>query len=47
MAELAGPATGAALRWVSASLTARSLAADLHDSASRMGDLVTAIKSYA
>ena len=47
VAELAGPATGAALRWVAASLTARSLAADLHDSASRMGDLVTAIKSYA
>jgi signal transduction histidine kinase len=47
MAELAGPATGAALRWVAASLTARTLAADLHDSASRMGDLVTAIKSYA
>jgi signal transduction histidine kinase len=32
---------------VAASLTARSLAADVHDSASRMGDLVTAIKSYA
>ena len=47
VAALAGPATGAALRWVAASLTARSLAADLHDSASRMGDLVTAIKSYA
>jgi signal transduction histidine kinase len=47
VAEIAGPATGAALRWVAASLTARSLAADLHDSASRMGDLVTAIKSYA
>jgi len=47
VSALAGPATGAALRWVAASLTARSLAADLHDSASRMGDLVTAIKSYA
>jgi signal transduction histidine kinase len=45
--ELAGPATGAALRWVAASLTARSLAADLLDSASRMGDLVGAIKAYA
>lgn len=43
----AGSATGAAVRWVAASLTARALAADLHDSASRMGDLVTAIKSYA
>ena len=47
LSELAGSATGAAVRWVSASLTARALAADLHDSASRMGDLVTAIKSYA
>jgi len=45
--ELAGPATGAALRWVAASLTARNLAADLLDSASRMGDLVGAIKAYA
>jgi signal transduction histidine kinase len=45
--ELAGPATGAALRWVAASLTARNLAADLLDSASRMGDLVKAIKAYA
>jgi signal transduction histidine kinase len=45
--ELAGPATGAALRWVAASLTARGLAADLQDSASRMADLVKAIKAYA
>jgi signal transduction histidine kinase len=45
--DVAGPATGAALRWVAASLTARGLASDLLDSASRMGDLVTAIKSYA
>ncbi len=45
--RLAGPATGSALRWVAASLTARNLAADLLDSASRMGDLVKAIKAYA
>ena len=45
--EVAGSATGAALRWVAASLTARGLAADLLDSASRMGDLVKAIKAYA
>jgi signal transduction histidine kinase len=45
--ELAGPAAGAALRWVAASLTARSLTTDLLDSASRMGDLVKAIKAYA
>ena len=47
VSELAGPATGAALRWVAASLTARGLAVDLLDSASRMGDLVKAIKAYA
>ena len=45
--DVAGPATGAALRWVAASVTARGLAADLLDSASRMGDLVKAIKAYA
>jgi signal transduction histidine kinase len=43
----AGAATAPALRWVAASLTARSLAADVHDSASRMSDLVGAIKAYA
>jgi signal transduction histidine kinase len=43
----AGSATAPALRWVAASLTARSLAADVHDSASRMSDLVGAVKSYA
>jgi signal transduction histidine kinase len=43
----AGAATAPALRWVAASLTARSLAADVHDSASRMSDLVGAVKSYA
>ncbi|HEX5898152.1 MAG TPA: ATP-binding protein [Solirubrobacteraceae bacterium] len=47
VSEFAGPATGAALRWVAASLTARGLAVDLLDSASRMGDLVKAIKAYA
>jgi signal transduction histidine kinase len=47
VSRLAGPATGAALRWVAASLTARNLAADLQDSATRMGDLVKAIKAYA
>jgi signal transduction histidine kinase len=47
VSEVAGPATGAAMRWVAASLTARGLAVDLLDSASRMGDLVKAIKAYA
>src|SRR5205085_9907307 len=45
--ELAGPATGAALRWVAASLTARGLAAELSDSAERMSRLVGAVKAYA
>lgn len=43
----AGPATDAALRWVAASLTARGLAAELHESTRRMSDLVGAVKSYA
>ena len=41
------PATGAAVEWVAASLTARTLAEELRDSAQRIGDLVGAIKSYA
>jgi signal transduction histidine kinase len=45
--ELAGPATGAALAWVAASLTARGLAGELSDSAARMSDLVKAVKTYA
>jgi signal transduction histidine kinase len=47
VSTLAGAATGPALRWVAASLTARGLAADLNDSASRMSDLVGAVKAYA
>jgi signal transduction histidine kinase len=47
VSTIASAATGPALRWVAASLTARGLAADLHDSASRMSDLVGAVKSYA
>jgi signal transduction histidine kinase len=45
--ELAGPATGAALAWVAASLTARGLAGELSDSAERMSNLVKAVKTYA
>ncbi|MEA2421865.1 MAG: hypothetical protein QOF55_964 [Thermoleophilaceae bacterium] len=45
--ELAGPAAGAVLAWVAASLTARGLAAELSDSAERMSQLVGAVKSYA
>jgi signal transduction histidine kinase len=44
---IAGDATGGVLRWVAASLTARSLAADLAESTQRMSDLVSAVKSYA
>ena len=43
-----GPATDAALRWVAASLTARSLAAELHESTDAHGRASSAaIKSYA
>jgi signal transduction histidine kinase len=47
VADLAGPATGAAVSWVAASLTARGLAAELGDSTERMSRLVGAVKSYA
>jgi len=47
VAALAGSATGSALRWVAASLTARNLACELRDSAERMGALVGAVKTYA
>jgi signal transduction histidine kinase len=47
VAELAGPATGAALRWVAATLTAGRLAAELEESTKRMSALVGAVKSYA
>jgi signal transduction histidine kinase len=47
VARLAGPATGAALAWVAASLTTRGLAGELRESADRMSRLVGAVKSYA
>ncbi len=47
VAALAGPATGAALRWVAATLTAGRLAAELQDSTQRISRLVGAVKSYA
>jgi signal transduction histidine kinase len=47
LAEVAGPATGAAVAWVAASLTARGLAAEIAESTDRMGKLVKAIKAYA
>ncbi|HEY2638239.1 MAG TPA: Crp/Fnr family transcriptional regulator, partial [Solirubrobacteraceae bacterium] len=47
VAALAGPAVGAAVRWIAASLTARQLAAELAESTDRMSALVGAVKSYA
>ncbi len=47
VAALAGPATGAALRWVAASVTAGRLAGELEESTERMSALVGAVKSYA
>jgi signal transduction histidine kinase len=47
VAEAAGPATAATLRWIAASLGARQLSAELRDSTDRMGQLVKAIKTYA
>ncbi len=47
VATLAGPATGNALRWVSASLSAEGLVAELKASTDRMSELVGAVKSYA
>jgi signal transduction histidine kinase len=47
VADAAGPATDAALRWVAASLTAIRLAAELEESTERMSSLVGSVKSYA
>jgi signal transduction histidine kinase len=47
VADVAGPETAKTLEWVAASLTARGLASELLDSAGRMSDLVSAVKSYA
>jgi signal transduction histidine kinase len=47
VAAAAGPATDAAVGWVAATLTARSLATELQESTQRMSDLVGAVKSYS
>jgi signal transduction histidine kinase len=47
VAEIAGPATDAALRWVAATLSARQLAAELQEATERMSTLVGAVKRYA
>jgi len=44
---VAGAATPLALEWIGASLTARALADELHDSAERISKLVGAVKTYA
>ena len=46
VATAAGPATGAALEWVAASLTAHTLVGELHESTARISELVAAIKDY-
>ena len=43
----AGPALPAALAWVVASLEARNLVRELHDSTARISELVGAVKEYA
>jgi signal transduction histidine kinase len=47
VAQAAGPATDAAVRWVAATLTAGRLAVELQESTQRMTGLVGAVKSYA
>jgi signal transduction histidine kinase len=47
VANYAGPATTKALAWIVATLSARGLANELQESASRMSDLVGAIKTYS
>ncbi|MDX6621087.1 MAG: hypothetical protein QOK36_3473 [Gaiellales bacterium] len=47
VAAIAGPATDAALAWVAATLTAKSLAGELQEATRRMSSLVGAVKSYA
>jgi signal transduction histidine kinase len=46
LAAAAGPATGAAVAWVAATLAAQGLAAELQESTRRMSDLVGAVKKY-
>ncbi len=46
VAALAGSALGAALEWVVASLTSRTLAAELEASTSRISEIVSAVKDY-
>ena len=47
VAELAGPAKEAAVRWVAASLSAHGLADDLRNAVERISSLVAAVKEYS
>jgi signal transduction histidine kinase len=47
VADIAGPATTATLRWIAASLSAVELSAELGEATERMSKLVKAIKAYA
>jgi signal transduction histidine kinase len=47
VSDAAGAATGAAVAWVAATLTARALAEELRESTERMSHLVGAVKTYA
>jgi signal transduction histidine kinase len=47
VADVAADSTAPVMRWISASLAARQLAAELVFSTDQMGDLVKAIKKYA
>jgi len=47
LADVAGPASSAAVAWIAASLTASGLATEIVESTDRMGKLVKAIKAYA
>jgi signal transduction histidine kinase len=47
VADLAGPATDAAVAWVAATLTAQGLAGELQEATERMSALVGAVKTYA
>ncbi len=47
VAAVAGAATDAAVQWIAATLTARSLALELQQSTQQMSKLVAAVKSYS
>jgi signal transduction histidine kinase len=44
--DAAGPALGVATEWIAASLSARGLARELHESTARISEIVAAVKEY-